>query len=238
MSRLIQEMMRDRPHVLIRGGNAPVTATGEAYDVSRQGRHADHLSADNHPHPGQRGLQHRVTRTDPTNAVQIPAANVGAWNGPTTVSIWLKGAFSSTNDTYQCVGGDANRFLNYFNRPTTGRMTCYWGANNESEALVSGADHLWNDGRWHLWTWVRDTAPATPLLSIYRDGALSSSRNEAGAAPLASSQLKVFGSPSVGQPNLEWTCLAMWARALSPVRIRAHYRAGVNMVGAPLRVGV
>lgn len=224
---LVAEVMRDRPYVLIRGGEQPSDTTNGGYDVSRNGRHGDYNGTGHFGHPGPRGAGGRATELNNTNALIIPSAELPSMVGSTTISVWFKGTYSSTNDTQQLVSRGLNRFLQYFNRPTSGRMTCYWGANNEGEALATSGQTLWNDNRWHHWVWVRDTAPATPLLLIYVDGHLDASKSEVGAAPTTGGDLQCTASNT--STSVQFTCLAMWDRVLPPARILAHYRAGMGL---------
>lgn len=237
--RLVREILKDRPYTLILGDDEPgATSASAALDWSRQGRYGGFNGAGHLPHPGMPGLDMQAARINGTNVMEVPSGNLGTpFLGSYTVGVWLKGSYSSTNDTYQAVTGTLFRFLNYFNRPTTGRITCYFGSGNEVNALATDADKPWNDDRWHLWHWVRDTSPGTPRLTVYRDAVSAGSRNEVDTPTTNTGVLQVQGSPNVGQPSLQWTCLAFWPRVLSTQRMRVHHRTGMGLIGSEAKIG-
>lgn len=223
-SNAIDEILADRPYGFWPMGYKD--SDGSAYDLSRHGR-SGAMDSDVTPYPAPGGLR-RASKVGGTNKLTVSATNLPDYSASFSFSLWLRGVYSTTNDTAQIVGSQGVLgFFLYWNRPTTGRMTCYFGQGNESEALLSSGSPRWNDGLWHQWTWVRDTRVSPVRLSLFADGRLDATRTETGSAP-PGARTTMAGDVPAGGDGTRLALVAAYDYALSPARILAQYRAGIG----------
>ncbi len=224
-----------RPYAVMLGGYDPSAAANNLTDKSGNGRHGDTSSTTSivSGPPGIGKAQH-FNPGDSGTFPMAPFPNV-SFSSAAQVA-WVRANYTAVGGTPPMVGGPFQYLLNYWNRSADGKITMYWGASNESEALVSTGDPKWGDGRWHMHAWVYEDNFGTDRMLYYLDGRLDSVRNRAGAAPLGGAwNMNINATPAGG---IDVTGLVSWAEGtnalhqLAPARIRRLYLAGMGLLDA------